>query len=153
AHEIAHCMFNHLVMMHKWHISGKVRYPDGTELPYIHDMMNVAMDLVINDMLVNCKDNAGKPMFKMPEAGCHDPQLVTENDSVVDAYKKVYKKAEKEGRIKKGQMVGNGTGHKDGFDQHLQPGQGSGKDPTQAAQDRNESEWQTEIAAAISTAK
>src|SRR5712671_973291 len=29
AHEISHCMFNHLVLAHKWQQSGKVRYADG----------------------------------------------------------------------------------------------------------------------------
>ena len=39
------------------------------------------------------------------------------------------------------------------FDQHLDPGSGQGKDPAQAAQDRNPVEWDTQVAAAASAAR
>src|SRR5690606_30488987 len=108
--------------------------------------MNVAMDLVINDALVESKDNAGNKLFKMPQVGVHDPKLATGMDSVIDAYKKVYKHAKGKGG---GQGQGQGNpGAGKGFDQHLTPGTSQGKDATQAAQDRSNVDWPGAVAAA-----
>ena len=132
AHEILHCMFNHCVLSRPFHLSKKVKFNDGTELPYDHRQMNVAMDLVINDLLIKSK------IGTFPKEGCHDPKVVTCNDSFLDAYKKIY------------QQNPSGQG---GFDVLLDPGAAQGKHPDQAAQDRSETAWGTAIAAAMAAAK
>lgn len=133
AHEIVHCMWNHCALSRQYRLSGKVKYSDGTELPYDPQLMNVAMDLVINDLLIACK------IGEFPPDGCHDPKLVTHKDSFLDAYKKVYK-----------QKPNGGGG---GFDQLLDPGAAQGKHPDQAVQDRSQTAWDVAVAAAMSAAK
>jgi predicted metal-dependent peptidase len=119
--------------MHTWQTRKRVIYSDGTSLPYIHDYMNMAMDYVINDMLIESKIGKvpmgpdGKPFI------CHDRNLGTHADSVVDVYRKLFK-------AKPPTIVG--------FDKLLAPGASQGKDPYQATQDHNAQEWQTQIAAA-----
>jgi predicted metal-dependent peptidase len=151
AHEILHCILNHCVMMHGFHKRGHVVYDDGERLPYHQELMNIAMDLVINDILINSKDNGGKSIFKYNKDWLHDTNIVTEKDSSLDAYRKVYKQAEKNGKGK-GKLGGHGV-NGSGFDQHLQPGTSQGKDPSQAASDRNDVEWQTAVAAAAAVGK
>lgn len=132
AHEILHCIYNHCILSRPYKQSGKVKFADGTSLPYDHQMMNIAMDLVINDALI--KSGVGS----FPKEGCHDVSLATADDSFLDAYKKVYKK----------KPQGKG-----GFDVILDPGAGSGKDPGKAQQGRSQAEWDTAVAGAIATAK
>jgi predicted metal-dependent peptidase len=158
AHEILHCILNHCVMMHGFRTRGKVAYPDGKEIPYIHELMNIAMDLVINDVLVQSKDNQGKAIFQYNKDWLHDPSKVTQADSSLDAYRKVYEEAKKNGKIKQLQLGkisgGQAAGQSgQGFDQHLNPGTSQGKDPHSASQERNEGQWQTAIAAAAAAAK
>jgi predicted metal-dependent peptidase len=137
AHEIQHCIWNHLNLMHSFQKRGKVAYADGTELPYIHKMMNIAQDLVINDLLIEAK------IGEFIEGGCHDQSIATAKDSALDAYRKIYEEADAQGRIQ----------HMQGFDAHLAPGSSQGKDPGAAAQGRSESEWNTQIAAAANSAR
>lgn len=132
AHEILHCIYNHCILARPYKQSGKVKFADGTSLPYDHQMMNVAMDLVINDALI--KSGVGS----FPKEGCHDVSLATSDDSFLDAYKKVYKK-KPQGKV--------------GFDTILDPGAGAGKDPGKAQQGRSQAEWDTAVAGAIATAK
>lgn len=141
AHEILHCVWNHLVLMHQFKNRGKIAYPDGKTLPYEHQLMNVATDLVINDLLISSGIGA-MPEKGGQKVGLHDPAIATGNDSAIDAYRKVYKDNPK----------GGYPGGK-GFDSHLAPGQADGQDPTQAAQDRNPTEWKTQVAAAMNAAK
>lgn len=131
AHEICHCILNHCVLMHGWKAKKKVMYPDGRSLPYVHEYMNMAMDYVINDMLVasgigKVPQRDGKPCV------LHDRTIGQANESVVDVYRKVYE----------------ANPPKFVFDTILAPGASQGKDPHQAVNDRNETEWQTQIAAA-----
>ena len=148
AHEICHGIFNHCNMMHEWARRGKVVYPDGTSLPYIHELMNITMDLVINDMLIEGKVGAFNKDW------LHDTSIATSKDSVVDAYKKVFKKC---GGGKKGDRPcddGEGPGIPGKrFDEHLEPGTSQGKDPTTAAQERNDIEWETQIKAAVAVGR
>jgi predicted metal-dependent peptidase len=132
-HEIMHNIWNHMGQMHYWNKRGKVSYPDGSELPYDHKTMNIAQDLVINDLLIESKTG------KFNTAWMHDPQLGDRNSQVLDVYKKVYNDPDS---VK-------GTG----FDEHLAPGTSTGQDPTQANQGRNEVEWQQAVAAGINAAK
>jgi len=137
AHEILHCVFNHCIL--GWNLSEKkiISFPDGTKLPYDHQTMNVAMDLVINYILV--EGHVGD----MPEQGHYNPQLVTGRDSFLDAYKKIYEEGGKGGK----------GSSKDGFDQHLQPGSTSGQSAPQAAAGRNDGKWKVEVATGSALAK
>ncbi len=133
AHEILHCILNHCVLGYQMRKSGSVKYVDGTSLPYDQQLMNVAMDLVINDTLI--ADRIGA----FPKEGMHDPKVATRADSFVDAYKKVWKDPEK--------FPGGG------FDITLDPGTSQGKDPGQASQGRSQTEWDTAVAGALAVAK
>jgi predicted metal-dependent peptidase len=129
-HEVAHAMFGHCEWLHGCRMKNEVRYPDGTVLRYNDQAMNVALDFFINAMLVD------SGIGQMPKVGCYDKKYTTEMPSL-DIYRKIYKDANLP----------------DGFDQHLPPGTGSGQQPQQAVQDRNEQVWKTEIAAALASAK
>ena len=137
APEIMHCVFNHTGLMRTMSVTGKVRYPDGTELPYDGMMMNMAMDYVINDLLIESKVGEFVP------EGCHDKNIATSDTPFIDAYKKIYKKREQ----------GGGSGGSKSFDVLLDPGTSQGKDPSKAQQDRSQTEWDTAVAAAVSSAK
>ena len=133
AHEIMHCIFNHCNLGWQFSKRGKVPYPDGKQIEYDAQQMNVAMDLVINDALIQ------SGVGTMPADGLHDPKMVTATDSFTDAYRKIYQKQPQ--------------GNQGGFDQHLAPGSADGKDSHTAAQERNDGEWQTAVAAAANAAK
>ena len=133
AHEIMHCVLNHCYMMKHARMTGKIKYPDGTELPYNHDTMNVAMDLVINDLLIESK------IGTFIKGGCHDKSMATYQDSCVDAYRKIYNKD---------------TSSMQSFDVILDPNatsQGKGKGTGQ--DQRSQTEWDTAIAGAMASAK
>jgi len=151
AHEIMHCILNHMGIMQRARQTGKVSYPDGKSLPYEHMLMNVAMDLVINDLLIECRTDSGQPIFKFNKEWLHDKNIATKDDSVLDAYRKIYKKAEKNGKGKGGAQDSGVSGQ--GFDEHLAPGTSQGTDPSQAMQDRNEVAWGTAVAAAANAAR
>jgi predicted metal-dependent peptidase len=141
AHEIMHCVFGHVEMGQRCKSLGKVGLPNGKTLPYDHHVMNMAMDYVINAILVD--SNVGK----FNTDWLHDVTKGTAKDSVIDVYARIYKDEKGKGGEGKG---GEGRGR---FDEHLAPGTVEGKDPTQAAQDRNESEWKTQTAAAAHAAR
>ena len=143
AHEILHCILNHCSLALPMRRNNKVKFTDGTELPYDQQLMNVAMDLVINDTLIH--DKVGK----FPACGLHDPNSATRADGFLDAYKKVWKQDQQNGG---GQGQGN-TSRGKGFDVILDPGSGQGKDPQQATQDRSQTAWDTAVAAALASAK
>lgn len=138
AHEILHCILNHCVLSHPMQRSKIVKYSDGSTLPYDHKLMNIAMDLVINDTLI--ADKIGK----FPTIGVHDPKVATAKDSFLAAYKKIWNDPDK------GKGKGDGAG---GFDVIMSPGAGQGQDPGQATQDRSQTEWDTAVAAALTSAK
>ena len=83
AHEIFHCIFNHPGLMYTLAKRGKVIYQDGTELPYYGMVMNIAMDYVINDMLIK----SGIGVYH--KNWLHDVTIATSEDSVIDAYRKL----------------------------------------------------------------
>jgi predicted metal-dependent peptidase len=146
-HEVLHAVFNHPGMMHMWSKRKYVTYPSGKKIPFNGDLMNIAMDHVINAILIESK--LGE--FKKGE-WIHDPQIATAKDSVIDTYAKLYKMGKGGGRGSGG-SAGQGAGNGRGFDIILKPGEGDGKDADQADQDRSEHEWQTAIAAGIAAAK
>ena len=157
AHEILHCILNHCVIGYQFKMSGKVTYPDGASLDYDHDTMNIAMDLVINDMLVFSKTGE-MPERNGAKVGWHAPDLGGHMDSALDVYRKIFNPRGGGGRKGNGPVGtgGNKAGGQHGdkaFDNHLDPGQGEGKDPQSAANDRNDGEWKTAVAAAMAAAK
>lgn len=142
AHEILHCILNHCSLGYQMSRSGKVKFTDGKSLPYDQELMNIAMDLVINDTLI--ADKIGS----FPKCGMHDPKIATRADTFLDSYRKVWKEAEKNGG-----GAGNLPGNKGGFDVIMAPGSGQGKDPGQATQQRSQTEWDTAVAGALAVAK
>jgi len=138
-HEIMHAILNHCIIGRQFQLRGKVPFSDGTTLPYNHDLMNIAMDLVINDLLIESK------VGQFNKQWLHDPNIATAKDSVIDAYKKLYEQAKKNG------MKSPCSGGQ--FDEHLAPGTSQGKDAHTASQERNNSEWNTAVAAAANSAR
>lgn len=151
-HEVEHAMYGHAGMGWILAKDEKVRYSDGLILPYDSDLMNIAMDYVINDQLVTAK------IGSMPEDGCHWPQVVNGDMGVLDAYRAIYRKPPKQ---PKGGGSGNGNpagkpsnpGPGTPFDKLLRPGQGRGKTASKAVSERSQSEWDTTVTAAMESAK
>jgi predicted metal-dependent peptidase len=139
AHEIMHCILNHIGLSHHLRMRGKVVYADGKSLPWDAQQMNEAEDFVINAILTESKvgefpkDKDGKPF------GLLDAAIATSKDNSLDTYRKIFKK----GNDSRGAR----------FDVHLPPGTSMGKDSVTAAADRNQAAWDTEVASAISVAK
>jgi predicted metal-dependent peptidase len=149
AHEVSHGIFGHVEMMHKLKMAGKVCYPDGKELGFDAQTMNMAMDYVINDMLIESKIGSYKDTW------LHDPVIATHKDSVMTAYRRLYKDnggnpSGQPGTGMSQSSQGKGQGP---FDKHLDPGTTTGQDATQAANGRSDVEWKTAIAGAIASAK
>jgi predicted metal-dependent peptidase len=139
AHEVLHCVWNHPVIFHMYRRREKVKFSDGTELPYVEAVMQHAADYIINSTIVESKLDG----FDAPPDALIDQQLITSKDSLIEAYRKVFKQSN--GGKKLPQQAG--------FDVHLEPGTGEGKSPTQAQQERNEQEWKIAVSAAIALAK
>lgn len=145
AHEILHCILGHMEKGHAYRASSKVTLPNGTSLPYDHQLMNAAMDYVINAILVDSK------VGSFPSIGLHDPKIATAADSVIDTYAKLFKDQKGKGG---GKGAGQGQGQNPGgFDVHLAPGSTQGKDPQTAAGERSEATWQAEVAAGMHSAR
>ncbi len=139
AHEVLHCIFQHCQLNNLLSMRGKIVYSDGVELPYIHEIMNMAEDYIINDMLIESKTGT------MPKVGLADKAIGHANESPVDVYRKIYEKAEKNGQIS---SMGAS-----GFDTCLQPGSGAGTSPDQARMERNDTSWKMGIAQARAIGK
>lgn len=140
AHEICHGIFNHCGQGHAIRKRGEVVTPGGKKYPYNDKIANIAMDLVINDLLIESQ------VGSFVKSGLHDKQFGTADDSWIDVYAKVYEDAKKGGK-------GPGGGSQQGFDDHMSPGAGSGKTPDAAAAGRSDIEWGTAVAAAAASAK
>jgi predicted metal-dependent peptidase len=136
AHEVMHAILSHCSQMSMHRNRGKVHLSSGASLPYDQQVMNVACDLVINDILIESK------IGKFNKEWLHDPNIITGQDSVVDAYEKLYRKGN-----------GGNTGKGNSFCQHFEPGKGDGKSGQQAKDDRNDAEWKTTVAGAMAAAK
>lgn len=142
-HEILHCVMDHCRQMFQFHTRGKIAFPDGTTLPYDQETMNAAADYVINALLMESNIGA-MPQKDGQQVGLFDKNIATGNDSAIETYRKIFK-----------QQKGKGPGGNcpKGFDEHLKPGTSQGKDPTQASQERNDTEWATQIQAAANAAR
>lgn len=137
AHEVMHCVWGHCETMFNYQKAGKISYPDGKSLPFDAQMWNIATDLIINDLLIESR------VGTFSNDWLHDRSYGTYTDSAVDVYRKLYDNKKKGGKGPKGQS----------FDELLPPGTGAGKDPGQATQERDETKWKTEVAAALASAK
>lgn len=143
AHEIMHAILDHCGTSYKLRRTGKVPYPDGTELPFDHQTMNVATDLVINDVLYESK------IGQFNTNWLRDTKIATHKDSAIDAYRKVYQQGNGGG----GKGGGSGSPKGQGFDEHLDPGSADGQDAHSATQSRNAQEWRTAVEAGAAVAR
>ncbi len=141
AHEVLHCVWNHPVIFHMYRKRQEVKFSDGTSLPYVEEVMQHAADYIINSTIVESKLD-GFEIPPLEKGGLIDPDI-TSKDTLIEAYRKVYKKT-------KG---GKSLPKQGGFDLHLEPGTGEGKSATQAQQERNEQEWKIAVSAAVALAK
>jgi predicted metal-dependent peptidase len=117
AHECAHAFLMDLVMAVRWRADGHVMCKSGN-LPYIHDLMNMAEDFRINAMLIESKCG------KMPDVGLYDKTISEKGmEAAIDIYEKLYQQAKKQGGGAGGYgQPGNGkSGAGSGFDIHLTP--------------------------------
>lgn len=147
AHEIMHCVWAHCETMLGYAKRKKIDYPDGKSVPFHHKLWNVATDLVINDLLIESQIGAA------PKDCLHDRSTATSTDSAVDVYRKLYKQCPPQPSEGGEYVLGGNLQGKSGFDELKDPGTGQGKDATQAAQARNDTEWKTQVAAAMASAK
>lgn len=151
-HETLHCVFGDCLLALKWAASGKVLVDGkGTTLPYDSDIMNKAMDYVINAMLIEGRLGTYNSQW------LNDASLSSKgDDAVVDVYAKLWSKRKPGGGGQPGGKPGPGPGQpgpgQSSFDQHLQPGAQTGQDPAQAAKQRDPATWQAAIAAAAQAA-
>lgn len=136
AHEVVHAILNHAITMHMYRRAGKLSSTAGKSMEWDENTAQQAADCIINDMLVESR------IGSMPKDACYNKDLITHKDGFVTAYEKLYRRKK-----------GGGSGGGGGFDKVLPPGMGEGKDPGQAAGERNEQEWKTATAAAMATAK
>lgn len=139
AHEIMHCILNHCSMGWMWQQRGKIAYEDGTELPYDGKLMNIAMDLVINDILI--ESNVGSFL----KGGYHDRSVATAKDSCTEAYRKIFDDSQKNG--------GKTTVSGQGFDIHVAPGSSTNEDAAQAVGNRSQSQWDMAVREAQQSAR
>ena len=149
-HEVVHNMYDDVGLLHRCTQSGVVPMHDGTSLPFDNATMQHAMDLRIDSLLILSK--IGKP----PQISLDRTKGLnlekTANSSVLDQYKRLYKKpGDGEGGKGEGGKgeggKGEGQGGK-GFDTVLPPGKSTGQSPQQAASQRNSQQWAVEVAAA-----
>lgn len=146
-HEVIHCIWDHCGMARKFRMAGEIVYEDGTRLPYIDKIMAWANDYVINDTLVNAQHG------RIPEDGLWNTDIGTWEEACVDVYRKIYQQCKKGGG---GGMPGpnqTGFGGQEPFDVLLEPGEISGKDPADAAMERNDTEWRATCETAIRVAE
>lgn len=156
AHEIMHAVFNHCGLKYKLIQENEVRYPDGFVLPWSDKLFGVSADLVINDILVTSK------IEEIPLGAYHDPRQYPGTMAVLEVYRKIYEEAIERGR---GRKPGDRSGGKSEdtinlpmpkgqqFDEHLNPGQGRGKTPSEAERERDPQQWINAINSAKESAK
>jgi predicted metal-dependent peptidase len=147
AHEVLHAIFNHCIIFHMYRTREHVKFSDGTQLPYVEIVMQLAADCVINAII---RDSAFDGFAVPADAQFQDD--ITSEDQLIEAYRKVFKQTKGGKKLPGDGKPGEG-GPSNGFDVHLEPGSTEGKPGTVAAQDRNEQEWKIAVSAAIALAK
>ena len=136
AHEILHAILDHCGQAYVMKQRGYVLTKKGKKLTYDHRQMNVAQDLVINDILIESK------IGDFVKEGCHDKTMGVFTDSAIDVYEKLEQEKKKGGGKDRNQ-----------FDTHMEPGTSKGKSPTEAIQGRSPLEWDMAVAAGTAQAK
>ena len=149
-HEVGHAMYGHAGL--GWLLSeqGWIDYNDGRRLPVDSELLNVAMDYVINDQLVQAK------IGSMPEGGLHWPEKISGDMAVLDAYRLLWELKQKGRKTNNTTKPGDGQpceGSGKSFDKLLKPGEGRGKKPTEAVGERNQAQWDVAIEAAMESAR
>jgi predicted metal-dependent peptidase len=142
AHEVVHNMYGDVELLHRCGVSGAVPMHDGSSLPFDNATMQRAMDLRIDSLLIESK--IGKPpQISLDRTKGLDLEK-TAQSSVLDQYKRLYKK--KPDGEEDDDAPGPGKGS--GFDNLLPPGKSTGQNPSQAAAQRSQQQWAVEAAAA-----
>lgn len=136
AHEIMHCVYDHCGQSQVMHKRESVVLANGKTLPYDSNIMNHALDYVVNDLLI--RSDVGKYNRKW----LHDPSIANADDSAIDAYAKLYEKQEGNGDADDGGKPGGQSS----FDEHLQPS-------TVQGNQRSDVEWKQAVAAGAAAAR
>lgn len=141
-HEVEHNMYGDVELLQRCTVSGQVPMHDGTSLPFDNPTMQHAMDLRIDASLVLSRIGRPPQITKDRLKGLD--LEATAQGSVLDQYKRLYKKQSEDGEEGGGKPGQNGGG----FDKLLPPGKSTGQSPQQAAAQRNPQQWQVATAAA-----
>lgn len=102
-HEVLHYVLGHMIMGTRCRKAGFVPTSKGN-LKYVHSIANIAMDLVINALLIKARVGV------MPKEGLYDPRYSKEG---MESWMEVYAMLFEDG--------GGREPDYDGFDQHLEP--------------------------------
>lgn len=132
AHEVLHNVYSDVEFLHRCTKSKTVPMSDGTTRPFNNHTMQKAMDYRINALLAESR------IGQAPEGILFDLKIADANASVLDVYKKLYKKEDDEDG---------------GYDTLLPPGASQGQNPDSAGSARNASQWGMEITMAAELEK
>lgn len=150
-HEVLHVALEHLVLGHGFVSRGKVHYKDGKSLPYKHDLMNQAMDYIVNAVLIHGK------IGQMPTGkwqGLYDPSITRDGDvDLTEVYRMLYKQSGGKGGSGKDKPNPLGDDHGGGFCQHAQPGAAKGKNAHDVVSQHNSEQVKAAVAAAANAAR
>jgi predicted metal-dependent peptidase len=132
AHETMHCVFNDPILLHNWIKKGSVKV-GTTDWPCDPNLLNIAMDFVINALLIEGK------VGRFNSKWLYDAKFSKEGkEAAVNVYEQVLKEA----------TVPSGAQ----FDFLLAPGAAKGEEPEEKCKERDELSWQQSIAAAAQAA-
>lgn len=158
AHEVMHAILDHCAQGYRLSKRGSIAYPDGKRLPYDGKTMNIALDYVINALLIQSAIGDFVP------GACWDPtgKIATADDDALDVYRRLYE----DDQGGKGRPCPDGSpGPGKSFDELLAPGElgdddgkagpggADGPKAEAAMQGRSELEWSTAVSAGISAAR
>lgn len=162
-HEILHAVWAHCDFLYGWMQKGYVPYSDGAHIPFNQDLMNIAMDAVINDILVTSQYGT------MPADAVHNQSMAKGTDAVVDVYRRLYNAAPKKGGGQGKGGKGKGKGGKESsgeldpdgkaplsgkaFDKLLEPGAAEGEQAEKAMVERDQREWSAALQAGLEAAR
>lgn len=160
-HEIMHAALNHCYLFEMFSRTGRVPYPDGTQLRWVAPIGNIAVDLIVNAILIDGHVGRFNPDW------LHDRTIATPSDDFLSVYRKLFATrklftAAPQRTHAPGQGQPGPTGAsnspaqhegKEGFDQHLAPGTIEGKHPVQAQAEKNEGQWRRVVDAAVEQAR
>lgn len=113
AHEIGHKIFLHCYLMTKFRADKFVTVSNGRQLPYDQDLMNKAMDYMINAMLIEAR------IGSFPKIGLFDPDISAKGmESCIEIYEKLFDACGGQpGKLRI--RIGRGAGGGESFDIHI----------------------------------